>query len=349
MRACKIQDIACLSFLLAALFETPLSYATVGNTMRNAILARKTLHEQNNYGALNNGVSGQIIGYAMGNSRDRIQVHIRFDSGDGKTEDAWIHYRPDLSDRRQSLLIYDQDGRTTLDITRGKTFTTIKAGVSAWETMEHVQGEIQAFNAEAKPKGKSDTERKTASILTSTQPLVPGALWSTDCEDFIDSDGNYGKWGEALYNTLGQNGTEEILASKIGDMSVICPKYYDFDDVGRKNFWIWLAASVAMEESSCNPEIHTSGPNGTAAGLWQLDLGNRNPVQHERCGSISAYDGTVNIKCGLSMLNWYTEIDARNSRKIIYWHGNYWQTLHPGNPSQTRTNRLIRMYHACSK
>ncbi len=345
----KTDGLASSLLLITATFMVASSLPSFSAQAANGVvLKRRALHNKDSYTVLNAGASGQVLGYSMGHARDRLQVHIRFDSGGATPEDAWVHYRPYLSDRRQAIQLYDASNRATSDVSQAKTFMTLKAGVSAWVTMEHVQGELQTFNQENPPM-KNTLERKTASAMTSTQALIPGASWAVDCEDFIDSDGNYGNYGETLYNILGGADTYDIVNSKVGDMSTICPGYSNFDDAGKKNFWIWFAAAVSMAESSCNPEeINRQAMNATAVGLWQLDGSLKNAVQRERCGDrLNLYSGVQNISCAVKMFNFYTEIWNTNTRKLAYFSKNYWETLHVGSRSHAIVVRLMRQYRAC--
>jgi hypothetical protein len=310
-----------------------------------SILTRSSAHDQA-YALLNANVHGTILGYAFGQAQDRAQLHVAFDLGNGQTEEAWVHYRPDLSEHRQTLTLFDQNGRSTQDVTQAKSLVTLKAGVTAWQSMEHVTGETTAMLRQLTAPAK--TKRAVASALpTSAQALVPGTRWSADCEEFIDADGNFGAWGRAILGEINSTTAPKLLSKGAGDITRICPKYQQLNDTQRQNFWVWFAASVAMEESSCNPEISGQGPNATVAGLWQLDASGTEKYCDGVCGSINVYRGSENVVCGLKMLNWYTFTWLKNKSNRIYWNENYWETLHPDAPIQRRTNSLVQEYNDC--
>ena len=102
-----------------------------------------------------------------------------------------------------------------------------------------------------------------------------------------------------------------------------------------------------MVESNCNPEIIAHGVHGRiAAGLWQLHLGHTAQYCDGVCGRINAKDGSENAQCGIKMLSWYTGADQYNSKQLVYWEGNYWESLH-ANGTLHKTERLVRQFHDC--
>ncbi len=184
----------------------------------------------------------------------------------------------------------------------------------------------------------------------SSQGITGGRMWAHDCEDFIHPDGSYGPYGRAIILHINAQNDSHLFNDPPGDINRICPKYKTFNDDQKQNFWVWFAAAIAMEESSCNPEIKVKGTYGIATGLWQLDQGKTKNYCGGVCGSINALDGAKNVRCGLDMLNYYVG-ESINKGELVYWHNkfgqNYWQTMHPPQPGQRKTQQLVNTFQAC--
>lgn len=300
---------------------------------------------------------------------DRYQFQVLLTLNDDKStavqELLWIHYRPDLDPKKQPIQLFDNSGRRVSDPQKATKIVTTKKGVTAWPTMEAVDpNSCSGANRNPSAMNKSDSVEKNNSgpqkrniaaydegekdgDLKSVQGISGGALWAHDCEDFIDSDGEYGKVGKALLANMDSKMMQFLYdGSNVGDIKALCPKYQDFNEDRKKNFWVWMAASIAMAESSCNPEIKAKGINGTAAGLFQLHLGKTQNYCGGICGSINALDGPKNAVCGMNMLDWYT-VSEKNSSNLVYWKGNYWQVLHPPQPGQRKVAKLLASFEAC--
>ncbi len=286
--------------------------------------------------------------------RYMIQVQIDLIGDSSYTEDLWLQYRPNLSRERQNIMLMDAAGNELQIFDRagqllpGKPASLIykikvlRNGLNAWG------GNGQEFSS-YRPLTQ-DRMPAAVTLPRSAQGIVPGPKWSTDCEDFIDANGNYGPWGLYIYNHNTSNVDNVLFDGPPTDVpNLVCPKYSSFNEDTKRNFWVWFAAAIAMEESSCNPHIHTQGTYGTAAGLWQLDLGKTNIYCGGVCGrkSIDVYDGARNVSCGLDMLNWYSSQPV-NSSHNVFWKGNYWQTMHLGQPGQKKAAALIRSFGPCS-
>ena len=61
-----------------------------------------------------------------------------------------------------------------------------------------------------------------------------------DCEDFIDPNGNYGQYGEALMTVIGGDKTPDLYSGQAGDIAQVCPNYAKFSDSEKRNFWVMV-------------------------------------------------------------------------------------------------------------
>jgi hypothetical protein len=284
-----------------------------------------------------------------------LRARFRLDNGLIKgieySENLWVHYRPGLSAARQTVQLLDASGNEVQvispagvvlkDLSVVKRIRILRDGVNAWPNMNG-SGDNQSNLFSQK------TDRLPAADPRSSQGIKGGQFWSTDCEDFIQPDGSYGPWGLYLYNHNTSANDKVLFDMPPGDIPGVCPNYPKFNEDQKRNFWIWYAAAIAQEESSCNPDVHVKGTYGIAAGLWQLDLGKTKNYCHGICGTINAYNASANVSCGLNMLDWYTGLD-RDIDHNVFWKGNYWQTMHEGQSGERRAVTLIKSLRACSE
>ena len=292
----------------------------------------------------------------------------------------WIQYDASRSVALEpNLQLYASDrlNDPVSDLTQAKEILITEDGVSAWSRLNQMDSVFaeerysdQDFTLNAQSVAApsfllgglfDDLSQKpeAASIplniaTPSGQGMVPGRIWSTGCEKFIDRKGVYGSWGTALVNHLKKNHDDVLVqAEHIGDMGYVCPKYNSFEPEMRYNFWVWLTAAVAQEESSCNPRQSAQGPNGVAAGLMQLDMGHTRNYAHGVCGSINVLNPIQNIRCAENMLNYFTSPQEKlNPNQEIYWRKSYWDTLRlvkhgKPNPPGIRTNRIVQLFKTC--
>lgn len=176
----------------------------------------------------------------------------------------------------------------------------------------------------------------------SRHPFNPGKLGAnTACTRFIGTDGRFGSWGAYLMTKLNPNEHPHLFAENQGDLGTVCPRFASMNIQEKKNFWVWLATSMANYESSCNERVKAKGVNGTAAGLLQLHLGKEYNYGCRRgINSLSARD---NLECGMTILN----RDVRRTGKIFPSKDNYWHVLRPQSGPGARTLRMARQYRPC--
>ncbi len=185
-------------------------------------------------------------------------------------------------------------------------------------------------------------------IPKSLVPIIPDAKnWNPRCTKFIDETGRLGEWGQHLYESLRTDSFSTYFRTDvISDMPVMCSKIADVevDESEQKMFWIYLVASMAMSESSCNPKIDVNGlfdeekgEYRIASGLLQLHKGNTKSYGCKKIDTLNALD---NLSCGITIL----EKQLSKEAQIFVKPGRtYWQVLH-NNKSGKKVKRLMQPY-----
>lgn len=134
------------------------------------------------------------------------------------------------------------------------------------------------------------------------------------CSRFIQPDGTFGEWGEWIDTWLTQYPElrSALVASSAGNaagMRSVCPRFSSLSAPQRREFWVWVMASLALFESTCGYD--TSNPsNSNAVGIYQLhrsttDRMPRAMIDSQRCGRMSAVDiagPRDNILCTLDFI-----------------------------------------------
>ncbi len=161
------------------------------------------------------------------------------------------------------------------------------------------------------------------------------------CSSFIDASGNFGAWGTYLMGRLNPASHPNLFRTNVGDMPQICPRFSRMSVEAKKNFWVWLIASMANNESSCRERITARGVNGTAAGLLQLHKG-----QEHRYGckaGMNSLRALENLECGLTIL----DNDIDRTERVFPRANNYWEVLRLQTRAGQRTLRLAKAYAPC--
>lgn len=176
----------------------------------------------------------------------------------------------------------------------------------------------------------------------SRHPFVPKKLGAnTACTKFIGADGEFGPWGTYLMGKLSPGQHPSLFAENQADLAKVCPNFSSMNVEEKKNFWVWLVASMANYESSCKEKIKAKGVNGIAAGLLQLHLGKEYAYGCKR--GINSLDARDNLECGMTILN----RDIKRTGKIFPSKNNYWHVLRPQSGPGSRTLRMARQYRPC--
>lgn len=184
------------------------------------------------------------------------------------------------------------------------------------------------------------------------------------CENFVKEDGSLGVWGDMIVNYIeNTEGASDIyLYDEVRGMTAspyTCPNWYNLNNQQRKRFWVWMFASIAQVESSCDPTKVNTGPVPDATdrptGLFQLNQVKRNRMwRGENCKFETGYTATIKpenqIKCSMDIM-----MEILKGRRGIYRGSgrifptnSYWEKLRP-NHSQTGgpIGELVRNYPPC--
>ena len=175
---------------------------------------------------------------------------------------------------------------------------------------------------------------------------IPGL--GAACSRFIDRNGNYGAFGEMVLNEIRRY---PIYNSETNQITRICPKFNSFDDAKKNHFWVWVYASLAQQESSCDPSVQSdprkvSNPNGPAVGLFQMELkkslrASRDVVYRGHFCSGNPFSPAVNIRCSARIMAG----QLANGRGLYSYDPQYW------GPFKSQANgiakRSISRYPGC--
>lgn len=93
------------------------------------------------------------------------------------------------------------------------------------------------------------------------------------CERFIKPDGSFGEYGERMVEAMRSVGADCFLEKT--DFSYLCPKFDTFRPERKYQFLVFMFASLAAFESSCNPSARArfepGRNNDIPDGLFQLE------------------------------------------------------------------------------
>ncbi len=171
-----------------------------------------------------------------------------------------------------------------------------------------------------------------------------------ECKKFIADDGTYGEYGQMVIKEMtGQGKSEarpEMFFEEIPkDIDKICRNYKNFDADERANFWVYVMAAVAQNESGCSPKAVNAeaGPNGNgvAMGLFQTPKSEegRAPTWRGRgCTQPPQYEEAESqVACGMEIMSDLLDgqlCSTKQSQFTPFEKGSYWATLIPGNMEQ---------------
>jgi hypothetical protein len=186
-------------------------------------------------------------------------------------------------------------------------------------SMEGVKNCINEFNKTVGSWGNSPipcavTETEFDKIPFPALPEDFNVSYKPDenkCVNFIkaeeDSEG-YGPWGEIVVKYLDEQGDDSVFFSNdlAGMDSGVnaCPNWTGMTINEKKHFWVWVKASIAKIESSCDTKARNGeATNGVAIGLVQLDERKaQRSWRGENCKVASVIAAKDNLRCGMDIL-----------------------------------------------
>lgn len=172
-----------------------------------------------------------------------------------------------------------------------------------------------------------------------------GRVYNQRCENFISRRGERGMWGDELLLAIDRV-APKCMYEKM-NVSSVCPKFKNFNQQMKENFWLYAFASIAQKESSCDPTVRVPGlPGRLADGLLQLEYerewrakAERNPRWCKTNVAQDTQDITFQMECAVSIFN--DTICAKN-RSITNGNG-YWQKLR----YNRSISKMIKGFPAC--
>lgn len=169
-----------------------------------------------------------------------------------------------------------------------------------------------------------------------------GRHFNSSCTNFIKRDGSYGPWGQEMVKAMrdveAAKGKSIFFGSgpsaiKFGQR---CKNTRYFQSLSRgqqEHIWVWLWASIAQAESSCNPNVDARGiwnPRfgryNKADGLFQLEYhtSTRNANGRDRrfCPDRTNTKAiTFQMQCAASIMA------DNQAGEYVKDSGSYWQKL----------------------
>ncbi|MCB0386952.1 MAG: hypothetical protein KDD43_16280, partial [Bdellovibrionales bacterium] len=166
-----------------------------------------------------------------------------------------------------------------------------------------------------------DQMKKGALILMTSK-------FNEKCQAFIDENGQLGEWGVQVLKTIAM--VDEDCFYKQMNVVGLCPRFSQMKPEDKSKFWVYVFASIAQKESSCDPSVYASGSYGRADGLFQLEhsyvLRRGSGRDADLCrtrGPTDTLDVTFQIECAVSI---FRDIHCKMNRPIEY-RGGYWERL----------------------
>lgn len=191
-----------------------------------------------------------------------------------------------------------------------------------------------------------------------------GVYFNEKCTGFIKRNGEEGEWGKIITDYIEEKGGKDsnFLDDEVRGMTAqprTCPNWYNLNTEERKRFWIWMMASIAQVESSCDKNQVNTGavPNSSdrPRGLFQLNTLKKNRSwRGENCkfpsGSADTIKPRNQILCSMDIMN-----ELLKGRKGMYKASgrifptnSYWEKLRPDHSSTGGPiGKLVRKFPLC--
>lgn len=216
---------------------------------------------------------------------------------------------------------------------------------------------------------RTDDSHQIAGIsLPTTRPRNGSRDWfNPACNSFIQSNGSYGPWGKLIVDYI--NGSQRRKSDFFDDAILgmesaprTCPNWGRLSDDAKMKFWVWMMASIAQVESSCDPASVNTGrvpnPADRPRGLFQLNTLNTRASPRswrgDNCdfpsGPTATANPTNNVKCAIGIMYEYVKSPRGqySSQRKIFPTNSYWEKLRTNHSSSGGPiGKLIRQYPPC--
>ena len=184
------------------------------------------------------------------------------------------------------------------------------------------------------------------------------------CRSFIKSDGSYGPWGTTIATYINKSEARKniFFSPALPGMQSApqtCPNWGNMDHEEKSEFWVWMFASIAQIESSCDPNsVNRRGVerNNPPTGLLQLDvLSHKRKWRGPNCKFPAGIAATQkvgnNLNCGLDIMQELLKGkkgEYKTGGRIFPERSQYWEKLRSSHsPTGGPIGRLIRKYPGC--
>tara|TARA_R110000868_G_scaffold14661_4_gene67856 strand:- start:7231 stop:8022 length:792 start_codon:yes stop_codon:yes gene_type:complete len=212
---------------------------------------------------------------------------------------------------------------------------------------------------------RTDNSADADSIALPTTRTSRGTpYFNPACKSFIRDNGSYGPWGTIIKDYIVAKGgaSSRFFADSLPGMESAprtCPNWGRLSENEKMKFWVWMMASIAQVESSCNNRSVNTGrvpnPSDRPRGLLQLNtLRSERQWRGPNCrfpsGAEATYNASNNLKCGMDIMDELLKGSSGEYRANgkIFPTNSYWEKLRPNHSSNGGPiGRLVRRYPPC--
>jgi hypothetical protein len=143
-------------------------------------------------------------------------------------------------------------------------------------------------------------------------------------------------WTAATLKALDEVGTN-LINKKLPDAKQFCKNYDKLDKNGRKEFWVAMFASIAVDESALDPSnkyrenfLDSNGKRVVSRGLLQISYESANDYGCGIKAPNDLHDPAQNLRCGVKIFDHWVERDGTVADYWDkHWRGGarYWAVL----------------------
>jgi len=182
------------------------------------------------------------------------------------------------------------------------------------------------------------------------------------CAGFVTPDFKLGPWGviikdqfHKLLNNRPKDVKETFFSNSIPDMPLRCPNFSNLSQAQKIDFWIWLFAAVASQESSCKNGVFGNGVHSLAVGLTQLPSAWSSRYWRGQSCRTNVKWADANLRCSLDIMmellrNGNGEYKGNGK---IFHNNSYWGVLKGASRNekkmQTKIDVILHELAICRK
>jgi hypothetical protein len=212
---------------------------------------------------------------------------------------------------------------------------------SAHDARSAGQGVITPLNQAATRPQAPTSPGVTGRASLSGYGLAPS------CGNFMSSNGTIGPWGKSVVSTISRPEYKSsfFASNALGRM---CPKFGSLSAEKKAQAWVWFWASLADEESGCNPKIvhptHTkSGQRINRVEGYGLFAAERHYGDRDHRGAACKSISTAEQQSLCAIDTMYVH-HFRQGHTAYRSSGSYWGPIHRAN---TQLIPHMRRFQGC--